>query len=69
MLLGLVLQQATGKPIGDLYREGIIEPLGLRGTSFPNAADSSLPELHPQGYTLQGQEDGEPATATDWNPS
>jgi D-alanyl-D-alanine carboxypeptidase len=69
VLLGLVLEQVSGKPIGDLYREGIIEPLGLRGTSFPNAADSSLPDPHPQGYTLQGQDDGEPLNATYWNPS
>jgi D-alanyl-D-alanine carboxypeptidase len=69
VLLGIVLQQVTGKPIGDLYREGIIEPLGLRETSFPNAADPSLPDPHAQGYTLQGQDDGEPANATDWNPS
>jgi D-alanyl-D-alanine carboxypeptidase len=69
VLLGLVLEQVSGKPVGDLFREGIIEPLGLRGTSFPNAADSSLPEPHPQGYTLQGQDDGEPLNATDWNPS
>jgi len=69
VLLGLVLQQVTGKPIGDLYREGIIEPFGLRGTSFPNAADSSLPDPHAQGYTLQGQDDGEPVNATYWNPS
>ncbi len=69
VLLGLVLEQATGKPIGDLYREGIIEPLGLRETSFPDAADSSLPDPHAQGYTLQGQDDGEPVNATNWNPS
>jgi D-alanyl-D-alanine carboxypeptidase len=69
VLLGLVLQRATGRPIGELYREQIIEPLGLRETSFPAAADSSLPDPHAQGYTLQGQEDGEPAAATDWNPS
>src|ERR687894_696788 len=69
VLLGLVLEQVRGKPVGGLFREGIIEPLGLRGTSFPNAADSSLPEPHPQGYTLQGQDDGEPLNATDWNPS
>ncbi|HEX2108693.1 MAG TPA: serine hydrolase domain-containing protein [Rubrobacteraceae bacterium] len=68
VLLGLVLEQVSGEPIGDLYREGIIEPLGLRETSFPNA-DPAFPDPHPQGYTLQGQDDGEPVTATDWNPS
>jgi len=69
VLLGLVLEQVTGKPIGDLYSEQIIEPLGLKNTSFPEPTDSSIPDPHAQGYTLQGQSDGEPADATDWNPS
>jgi D-alanyl-D-alanine carboxypeptidase len=68
VLLGLVLQQVSGEPVGDLYREQIIEPLGLRETSFPNT-DPSLPEPHAQGYTLQGQDDGEVGNATYWNPS
>jgi D-alanyl-D-alanine carboxypeptidase len=68
VLLGLVLEQATGKPIGDLYRERIIEPLGLRETSFPGA-DPTLPEPYDRGYTLQGSSDREPVDATDWNPS
>jgi D-alanyl-D-alanine carboxypeptidase len=69
VLLGLVLQQVTGEPIGELYREGIIEPLDLKGTSFPDA-DPSIPDPHAQGYTLQGQSSGgEPIDATDWNPS
>ena len=68
VLLGIVLEQVSGKSIGDLYREGIIEPLGLQQTSFPNA-DPAFPDPHPQGYTLQGQEDGEVGNATDWNPS
>jgi D-alanyl-D-alanine carboxypeptidase len=60
----------TGKPIGDLYRERIIEPLGLQGTSFPDLADSSLPEPHAQGYTLQSQSPGgEPINVTDWSSS
>ncbi len=70
VLLGLVLEQVTGETIGELYRERIIEPLGLQDTSFPNLADSSLPEPHAKGYTLQGQSSGgEPIDATDWSPS
>jgi D-alanyl-D-alanine carboxypeptidase len=69
VLLGLVLEQVSGEPVGDLYRNWIIEPLGLQQTSFPDAADPSLPDPHPQGYTLQGQDDGEPLNAADWNPS
>ena len=70
VLLGLVLEQVTGETIGELYRERIIEPLGLQDTSFPDLTDSSLPEPHAQGYTLQGQSSGtEPIAATDWSPS
>jgi D-alanyl-D-alanine carboxypeptidase len=69
VLLGLVLEQVTGEPIDQLYRERIIEPLGLKGTSFPGA-DPSLPDPHAQGYTLQGQSSGaDPVDATNWNPS
>jgi D-alanyl-D-alanine carboxypeptidase len=70
VLLGLVLEQVTGKPIGDLYRQQIIEPLGLENTSFPDPADSSIPEPHAQGYTLQGQSSGgKPIDSTDWSAS
>jgi D-alanyl-D-alanine carboxypeptidase len=70
VLLGLVLEQVTGKPIGQLYREQIIEPLGLQSTSFPEPADSYIPEPHAQGYTLQGKSSGEkPTDVTDWSPS
>jgi D-alanyl-D-alanine carboxypeptidase len=70
VLLGLVLEQVTGKPIGELTREKIIEPLDLQDTSFPTLADTSLPEPHAQGYTLQGQSSGEkPRDVTDWNAS
>jgi D-alanyl-D-alanine carboxypeptidase len=70
VLLGLVLEQVTGETIGQLYRERIIEPLGLQDTSFPNGADTSLPDPHAQGYTLEGQSSGaEPIDATEWNAS
>jgi len=70
VLLGLVLEQVTGKPISDLYREKIIEPLDLKNTSFPDSADSSIPEPHAQGYTLQGESSGgKPIDSTGWSPS
>ena len=70
VLLGLVLQQVTGESVGQLYRGRIIEPLGLQGTSFPDLSDSSLPDPHARGYSLQGQSSGsEPIDATDWSPS
>ena len=69
VLLGMVLEQVTGKPIERLYSKQIIKPLHLKETSFPDAADSSIPEPYDHGYTLQGQSGGEPVDATDWNPS
>ena len=70
LLLGLGLQQVTGESIGQLYREWIIEPLDLKNTSFPEPADSSIPEPHARGYTLQGESSGrEPIDSTDWSPS
>jgi D-alanyl-D-alanine carboxypeptidase len=48
VLLGLVLEQVSGETIGQLYRERIIEPLGLQDTSFPNGADTSFP-IHMPG--------------------
>jgi D-alanyl-D-alanine carboxypeptidase len=69
VLLGLVLEQVTGKSIGELYRKEIIKPLHLKETSFPGA-DPALPEPYDHGYTLQGQPPNGPlADATHWNPS
>jgi D-alanyl-D-alanine carboxypeptidase len=68
VLLGLVLEQVTDKPIGKLYQKEIIKPLHLRETSFPNA-DPALPEPYDHGYTLQGQSNGKPADATHWSPT
>lgn len=70
VLLGLVLEKVSGKPIAELYRERIIQPLGLTDTAFPDLADRSLPDPRSHGYTLQGRSSGEkPRDATDWNPS
>jgi D-alanyl-D-alanine carboxypeptidase len=68
ILLGLVLEQVTGKPLERLYSKQIIKPLHLKETSFPDAADSSSPDPHAQGYVLQSR-DAEPLNATEWNPS
>ncbi|WP_084535482.1 serine hydrolase domain-containing protein [Nocardia yamanashiensis] len=52
ILLGLVIEKVTGKPVGDSFRERIFEPLGLRHTSFPAATDNAIPDPHPQGYAF-----------------
>ena len=69
VLLGLVLEQVTGKPINQLYQKEIIEPLDLEETSFPGTS-SAIPEPYDHGYTLQGKSSGQkPIDSTDWSPS
>ena len=69
VLLGLVLEQVSGKPINQLYQKEIIEPLDLKETSFPGTS-SAIPEPYDHGYTLQGKSSGQkPVDSTDWNPS
>jgi D-alanyl-D-alanine carboxypeptidase len=69
VLLGLVLEKVTGKPINQLYHKEIIGPLDLEETSFPGTS-SAIPEPYDHGYTLQGKTSGDkPVDSTDWNPS
>jgi D-alanyl-D-alanine carboxypeptidase len=68
VLLGLSLERVTGKPVGQLYRERILEPLDLQETSFPDR-DASIPQPHPKGYTLFGQSGADPVDAAGWSPS
>ena len=56
ILLGLVAEAATGRPLGQELRKQVFGPLGLRGTSFPVAA-TGLPSPHADGYLL-GQPGG-----------
>jgi D-alanyl-D-alanine carboxypeptidase len=67
VLLGMVIEKVTGRPIQDVMQQQIIEPLGLTATFFPS--DASFPEPHAQGYTTQGTDDYLPVDATNWNPS
>lgn len=68
VLLGMVIEQVTGKPVQDVFSEQIFEPLGLTQTSFP-AASAELPSPYLSGITEQVQPEGQTADATNWNPS
>lgn len=50
VLLGLIAEDLDGKPLPTIFRSRLFGPLGLSGTSFPDAADSSLPAPHSHGY-------------------
>ena len=52
VLLGLVIEQLTGKSAAEAFEERIFQPLGLSHTSLPAANDASIPDPHPQGYAF-----------------
>ncbi|MCW7943468.1 beta-lactamase [Streptomyces hygroscopicus] len=66
VLLGLVIQKASGQPLADFIRGNILVPAGLTHTLFP--ADAAFPAPHAQGYTNQTAS-GKVEDAADWNPS
>ncbi len=70
VLLGMVVEKVTGESIGDVYAEGIFEPLGLDDTVWPGES-SDIPEPYPRGFTLQGDTatPDDPSNATHWNPA
>ncbi|PBC45344.1 serine hydrolase [Rhodococcus sp. ACPA1] len=52
ILLGVIIEQLTGRSAAEAFAQRIFEPLGLEHTSLPAPADSSIPEPHPQGYSF-----------------
>lgn len=70
VLLGMVIEKVTGKPIEQNLSAMILEPLGLKHTVWPGDA-TDMPEPFAQGFTLQGNAatPEQPSNATHWNPS
>lgn len=50
LLAGMIVQKVTGQSIAAEITDRIIEPLALRGTSFPGPDDTALPDPHPIAY-------------------
>ncbi|MGW0044310.1 serine hydrolase domain-containing protein [Rhodococcus sp. NPDC003348] len=50
VLLGLIAEQLDGKPLPQIYRDRIFGPAGLTSTSFPDAADTTIPTPYSHGY-------------------
>ncbi|WP_424215940.1 serine hydrolase domain-containing protein (plasmid) [Streptomyces sp. BI20] len=66
ILLGLVVEKASGTPLNEYVEREVARPAGLTHTTFPT--DAAFPDPHAQGYTDQTAS-GRVETATDWNPS
>jgi CubicO group peptidase (beta-lactamase class C family) len=62
VMLGAILEKASGRKYADLLQELVLDPLGLRDTRLQFDASPHLPVLH----TLQ---EGDFQDSTYWNPS
>jgi len=51
VLLGLVIEQLTGRPASEEFQRRIFAPLGMTGSSLPMPADASIPAPLARGYT------------------
>ena len=63
-ILGRVMTMASGKPVADLIRTGILEPLGMRETHSDSTSFIPAPVLHAFSTDLGTYQD-----SSDWNPS
>ena len=65
VLLGLILEKITGKPLVVALRQRILNPLGLSQTTLPSNANMRSPVMH--AYTPE--RGGHLEETTFWNPS
>jgi D-alanyl-D-alanine carboxypeptidase len=66
ILLGLVIEKVSGKPLAAFMKQEVLVPAHLNHTLLPSGAE--FPAPHAQGYTKKGPSGAE-TDATDWNPS
>ncbi|GAA4867361.1 serine hydrolase domain-containing protein [Actinomycetospora straminea] len=51
VLLGLVIEQLSGRSASEEFRDRLFTPLGMSGTSLPLPADATIPAPFAHGYT------------------
>ncbi|WP_030690761.1 serine hydrolase [Streptomyces globisporus] len=66
VLLGLVVEKVSGRPLTEFLRDRVLRPARLRHTFLPTGPE--FPEPHPRGYTNQTLS-GAVTDSTGWNPS
>ncbi|GAA0963075.1 serine hydrolase domain-containing protein [Kribbella koreensis] len=68
IILGLMVQKVTGRPLGEEITKRVIERIGLEHTYWPATGDQTIRERHPKGYWLT--EPGKPLVdVTEQEPS
>jgi D-alanyl-D-alanine carboxypeptidase len=50
VVLGLLIQKVTGRPVGEEITHRVIDRIGLRHTYWPALGDQSIQGAHPHGY-------------------
>jgi D-alanyl-D-alanine carboxypeptidase len=61
VLLGLIIEQLSGKPAEQVFQERIFDPLGLADTLLPPRDSSAIPTPHSQGYMYGANANPPPA--------
>jgi D-alanyl-D-alanine carboxypeptidase len=50
VLLGVVIEEASGMTAAEFINSRVVEPLGLTDTRFPLPGETEVPDPHPTGY-------------------
>lgn len=77
ILLGMIIEQLTGRPVEQVFQQRIFAPLGMSGTLLPARTSATLPTPYAQGYEKPLPTSQKPGTnppgklanMTFWNPS
>ena len=55
IVLGMLIERVSQRPVGEQIDERIVKKLGLSHTYFPAPGDRSIKGTHPQGYHLSAE--------------
>ncbi len=53
VLLGMMVEQITGRPLEQEFQERLFDPLGMTGTLLPQRSSAAIPEPYSHGYMYQ----------------
>lgn len=70
ILLGMVIEKVTHRPVAEAFNAMIFKPLSMHNTSWPGKS-TKMPTPYAEGFTLQGDsaKPDAPSNATHWNPA
>lgn len=68
LVVGLIVQKVTGRPLAEEIDQRVIQRIGLRHTYFPAPGEEMIRGRHPRGY-YQDSAGAPLVDATEWDPS